>query len=455
MNGGLVRLCWTGLAAIAAAGAIGAASTPGDRTRAGGDLTVDDDTSRAFAQPAPNLPPRQLRDFTFGNRLFNTNWVIEPASVASLDGLGPRFNRVSCSACHTRDGRGRTPDSPDDPLDSALVRLSVPGVGPHGGPNPHPAYGDQLQERANPGVEPEGRTILTWRETSGSFADGQTYTLREPVLRFADLAHGPMGDDTMTSLRVASPVHGVGLLEAVTDEAILALADPDDADGDGISGRPNRVWDHERGEHRLGRFGWKANQPTIRQQTTAAAHGDIGLTSPMFPREAGADADDVETDLSGEQLDKLVFYLRTLAVPAARNADDPRVQRGESIFHAVGCASCHTPSLRTGPAAPLPQLANQTIYPYSDLLLHDMGEGLADGRPDFDATGSEWRTPPLWGIGLTETVNGHTRFLHDGRARNLTEAILWHGGESERSKEAFRALPAPDRDALIAFLESL
>jgi CxxC motif-containing protein (DUF1111 family) len=256
---------------------------------------------------------------------------------------------------------------------------------------------------------------------------------------------------------------GLGLLEAIPERTLLALADPDDRDGDGISGRPNRVWDWAQQRQVMGRFGWKANQPTVAQQATGAFLGDIGITSALFPRQnctaAQARCSTVPTggqpEISPERLDPVIFYSRTLAVPARRDLDDPVVQRGERLFAQAQCGRCHIPTLHTSPVNELPTLSHQTIHPYTDLLLHDMGAELSDERPDFDATGREWRTPPLWGIGLVFTVNGHTNFLHDGRARNVTEAILWHGGEAEAAREHFRHLPRPDREALVRFLESL
>jgi CxxC motif-containing protein (DUF1111 family) len=248
----------------------------------------------------------------------------------------------------------------------------------------------------------------------------------------------------------------------VPDTVLLGLADPDDADGDGISGRVNRVWDVEREVVAIGRFGWKSNQPTIRQQVSHAAAGDIGITSTPAPADActppqkdcRAAPSGGTPELSDAFLDKLVLYSQTLAVPHRRHAGDSQVERGGGLFVAAGCAGCHRPTLQTGPHA-LPQLAQQTIHPFTDLLLHDLGEGLADGRPDFEAGGSEWRTAPLWGLGLIRDVNGHELLLHDGRARGPAEAILWHGGEAQRAREAFRAMPRADREALVAFLRSL
>jgi CxxC motif-containing protein (DUF1111 family) len=263
---------------------------------------------------------------------------------------------------------------------------------------------------------------------------------------------------------------GLGLLEAVADEDLLAHADPDDANGDGISGRPNRVWSAGQGRVMLGRFGWKAGEPTMNDQSSHAMAGDVGIGNPIAPAAWGdctaAQAacraaptgnssryDDLEAPR--EVMDQILFYARNLAVPARRAADDPTVLRGKQLFYETGCIGCHVPKLATRRDWEVPALGGQLIWPYTDLLLHDMGEGLADHRPEGSADGREWRTPPLWGTGLTETVNGHTYFLHDGRARNLTEAILWHGGEAQAARDAFTAMSKADRDAMLAFLNSL
>ena len=429
----------------------------------GGALTRTLDNRDAFTRPAPGLTPRELRDFNFGNRVFNTNWAVAPASVDAFDGLGPAFNRVSCSGCHLRDGRGRPPLDGENEMLSMLVRLSVPGTDAHGGPKPHPAYGDQLNDRAIPGMDAEGRASIEWRERAGRYPDGETYSLREPRLRFEALAYGPLGRRTMHSARVAPAMPGMGLLEAVPESDILARADPDDRDGDGISGRANRVWNPASGRRELGRFGWKSNAANVLAQSAGAAHGDMGLTSRVFPEEncaapqaacAAAVRGD-STDLRDAHLDKLVFYLQVLAVPDRRRVDAAAEERGERRFADIGCASCHTPVLRTAPDAEPAQLAGQEFMPYSDLLLHDMGKALADGRPDFLATGREWRTAPLWGLGLVPVTNGHSFYLHDGRARSLEEAILWHGGEAQRSQQAFKRLAREDRQALLTFLQSL
>ncbi len=420
----------------------------------GGDTTRAVTGQTAFTMPAANIRQEHQRAFFFGNRLFNTNWVIAPASVKSFDGLGPLFNRVSCDGCHTQDGRGRPPLNDGETMDSMLMRLSVPDAKSANGTAPHPVYGDQLSELANPGIAAEGITKITREIMAGTFGDGDGYSLEKPSYRIEKLGYGPLRDGVMLSPRVAQQVIGLGLLEAVPESVLLANADPDDKNGDGISGRPNRVIDPVTGQETIGRFGWKANQANLVSQNAAAAHGDIGLTSPVHKEKnctatqsaclAAPKGD--ELDLSQSFLERLTLYTRLLAVPAQRNRDDTKVIEGEKLFSQFGCAACHTPTLSTDEKAPLSELANQTFHPFTDLLLHDMGEGLADDRPDNLATGSEWRTPPLWGIGHFAETNGHQRLLHDGRARGVTEAILWHGGEGAKSQEAFKN--APKRSAM-------
>ncbi|MCE9650456.1 MAG: c-type cytochrome [Parvibaculum sp.] len=428
----------------------------------GGDYTTALGNRNAFADASPVLTADERRIFFFGNRLFNTNWTTAPGSVKAFDGLGPVFNRVSCSGCHTRDGRGRPPE-PGEDFDSMLVRISIPGRAPDGGPKPHPAYGDQINDRAILGVPAEAKIDLKWQTVHGAYGDGTPYELQKPIVRVVDPAFGPLGDDLMTSPRVANQVYGLGLLEAVYQNDILKRADPDDRDGDGVSGRPNWVIDPETHEKVIGRFGWKANQATLRSQDTGAAFGDIGLSTSLHPGQncmaaqtaCAAAQTGGEPELSDEFLDKLVLYSRTLAVPARRNSHDPEVIAGGQLFAKIGCAACHSPTMKSGAMASPISLANQTFHPFTDLLLHDMGSGLADGRPDYEATGSEWRTPPLWGIGLIPDVNGHDRLLHDGRARGVAEAILWHGGEGEAARERFKELDAKERASLVAFVNSL
>ena len=278
-----------------------------------------------------------------------------------------------------------------------------------------------------------------------------------------NLGYGPLAKDVMMSPRVAPTMIGLGLLEAVPEETLQALAGRQKTQGDGVAGRINFVWDETARKTVPGRYGWKAEQPTVLQQTAGAFVGDMGITSSLMPEENHTARQGIcarqpsggHPEVSDKILNDVVIYSRTLAVPARRHWTDPAVLRGKALFGQAGCAACHVPSLQTGDCLDLPELSNQTIRPYTDLLLHDLGEGLTDNRPVFEASGRDWRTPPLWGIGLVSKVNGHTFFLHDGRARNLTEAILWHGGTAEAAREEFRGFSQTERDALIAFLDSL
>jgi CxxC motif-containing protein (DUF1111 family) len=432
----------------------------------GGDTTVDTVGPRAFRSIAPNADNDLVFDFLFGQRMFDVVWdhyIISPA----LDGLGPLFNRTACRECHEGNGRGQPPESVGAPMKSILIRLSVPGQDQHGGPNPVPKYGDQLQDRAVPGVQPEGQAIMEWEEIEGSYGDGTPYTLRKPTVKFTNLAYGDMPEDLMTSPRVAAPVIGLGLLQSIPEENLYALADPDDANGDGISGRVNIAWDAVNKKMATGRFCWKANVPTVHHQSAGAALGDMGMTTALFKtnlcepvqKDCIAMANSMAASVGSpeivpEMFDPLVGYMMLIGVPQQRDADNPAVQRGEQLFHGIGCTGCHMPTQVAGDDT-LPALQGQVFHPFTDLLVHDMGEGLADNRPDFGASGSEWRTAPLWGIGLTYEVCLCNFYLNDGRARSISEAILWHGGEAESRKEAFRNLGKDQRDDLLAFLGSL
>ncbi len=448
--------------AVGGCGDNAASYVPGEEL-SGGDTTVFDESALAFSLAARNLSGARRDPFFTGNSMFNRGWVTAPSSTTGQDGLGPTYNAGSCSGCHFKDGRGRPPETTDEEFLGLLIRLSVPGTDLHGAPAGDPSYGGQLNHRAILGVPAEGRAVVTYTEVPGTYADGIPYSLRRPTYEFVDLAFGPLAPDIMFSPRTAPAMIGLGLLEAISETTIVAFGDPDDRDGDGISGRPNRVFDPLSGSEKIGRFGWKANQPGLEQQNAGAFLGDIGITSPLFPTEncPPAQTDCLAAPEGGvpeidqTKIDQITWYSHFLAVPARRTPRDPSVLRGRDLFGTTGCATCHVTEVRTGMLDGMPELSGQTIRPYTDLLLHDMGEDLADGRPDYLADGREWRTPPLWGIGLTPIVNGHSNFLHDGRARGLAEAILWHGGEAAASRDAFRILPAGDRNALVRFLEAL
>ncbi|WP_428268345.1 di-heme oxidoredictase family protein [Haliangium sp.] len=439
----------------------GLSPEPGEELSGGEAGTVFDVGRDAYSHPLPGLDGDQERAFFRGKALFRDGWVAAPSSTQTRDGLGPLFNARSCVACHARDGRGRPPVD-DERLLSILFRLSVPGTSAIGGPVGDPTYGGQLQPYGLSGLDGDGDVRIDYEEVAGTYGDGTAYSLRRPRYELVDLAYGPASADVLVSPRVAPAMHGLGLLEAVSEDDIVALADEDDADGDGISGRPNYVWDVESEAMTLGRFGWKANQPSLLQQSAGAFNGDIGITSRLFPTDdctAGQTAcvdaaNGGDPELVDGFLDDVAFYARTLAVPGRRAWDDPEVLAGKELFSDFGCAGCHTPLLRTGPSDTA-ALAEQDIRPYTDMLLHDMGEELADHRPDFLADGREWRTAPLWGIGLIPVINQHQFLLHDGRARGLAEAILWHGGEAEDARERFRTASADERAQLITFLESL
>ncbi len=422
----------------------------------GGSQTVFDAGAGSFGHPLPFMDGDAARAHAIGDGLFGATFVSAPATLNP--GLGPIFNSVSCSSCHVADGRGKPP-SEGEPLLSMLFRISVPGSGSHGGPAPVPGFGGQLQQRAVFGTEPEAQVSTIWSTTSVTLADGTMVELREPSYSVFS-AYSSWPGDALLSPRVAPPVFGLGLLAAIDANGIRSRADATDADGDGISGKANEVWDIEHNTMTLGRFGWKAEQPSLLQQSAGAYSEDMGITNPLFPQESSFgqpqyDGRADETEVTDSVLHAVTFYVRTLAVPARRDVQAENVALGEQVFHDAACDRCHTPEQRTGVDVSFPPLSNQRIFPYSDLLLHDMGPGLSDGRPAYQALGEEWRTPPLWGIGLTQVVNGHQNFLHDGRARSLLEALLWHGGEAQRSRDAVRDMSTHEREALLSFLNSL
>jgi CxxC motif-containing protein (DUF1111 family) len=365
--------------------------------------------------PVPGLTPTELAAFARGDEEFERPFA--PAT-----GLGPIFNDVSCAACHSGDGRGR--------LENVLTR-----VGTHADGFLIQLGGPQIQEKAIAGAHPEAI---------------------------------PAG--VPISRRLPPPVFGVGLIEAIPEAAILALADPNDANGDGISGRANIVdapdyvpaYEPGAGVGRLGRFGRKAQVSTLLQQTVAAYQQDIGITSDYLPEEnrnplAGASADAVDRvpdpEIPASTVLSVVTYIRMLQPPAP-GTETPRRTEGRAAFNETGCASCHVASFTTGPS-PVAVLSGRTIEPYSDFLLHDMGDALADNRPDGQASGREWRTTPLWGLRvMRDFLGGHAFLMHDGRARTIEEAILMHGGEALRARDAFAALAPAKRAALLDFVES-
>lgn len=424
---------------------------------AGGTTTIFSSGPDAYTFPLANLDEAGIERHFIADGIFGQQFVSAPA--AQFGGIGPLFNQNSCESCHIRNGRGIVPQYEGDPATGLLLRLSIPGQGMYGSIIPVPGFGGQLQPKAMFNVVAEGTMSKTEITQLVTYLSGEQVNLIRPVYRIAH-PYIPLPDDLLISPRLAPPIYGLGLLEAIPEADILAHEDESDLDADGISGKANRVWDVLEQRVALGRFGWKAENPTAGQQAADAAHNDMGLTSYYFPEEHCegqsncTDGLQSDLDVDEETTNLFAFYFQTVAVPAPRQYDHPDVVRGRQLFEEIKCAACHTPKHITG-AHPIVSLAYQTIYPYTDLLLHDMGEGLTDDRPTYLATGNEWRTPPLWGIGLTQVVNPKATFLHDGRAATLEEAILWHGGEAETSKEAFRTMSPSDREALLAFLESL
>lgn len=434
-----------------------------DQLSGGNNGTVFDDSKNAFGYQMPGISEDEGLLFFVGNSFFNQNWVSAPASAKARDGLGPLLNAKSCSSCHFKDGRGKPVEVTGQFSNGFLIRLSVPGTDEHGGPLGEPIYGGQFSDMSIQGINKEGDIEVEYLYITGTYDDGTTYELRKPIYTLTNLNYGDMANNVMMTARIGQQMIGLGLLEAIGESGILAHQDINDANGDGVSGKPNYVWDVKSQSVQLGIFGWKANQPSLLQQVAGAFQGDLGIKSYLFTSENHTqnqteclDLDDGgEIEIDEDDLMKTVLYSSSLAVPARRHISDKSVIEGEALFDQLNCVACHVKTYTTGNSHNLTYLNNQVIHPYSDLLLHDMGDGLADNRPDYLATGNEWRTQPLWGIGLIETVNGHTNFLHDGRARNIEEAILWHGGEAENSVNKFKALTKTQRQAVIDFVNSL
>jgi len=419
----------------------------------GGSGTNFDDLDRnAFGHPSAALTFEQEYGFHLGEAVFDRPWVVAPSSTIASDGLGPLYNARACAGCHIKDGRGHPPEAGDTNVVSMLFNLGDPSGAPD------PVFGVQLQDQAIVGMEGEGRVQVRYDPVSFTYPDGTMIELRRPVYA----TDAPLGPGIALKPRIAPPMIGLGLIEAIAPDDILSHADPYDADGDGISGRA-----HHLGDGAIGRFGWKATTASLLEQSALAFLNDMGLSTSVFPiahgdctepqvvcRTAIHGDEGGHPEIADDLLALVTFYTGNLAVPARRDADDPAVLAGKELFYSVGCTSCHLPKFATRADA-APEQRNQLIWPYSDFLLHDLGPGLADPVATAGADGAEWRTQPLWGIGLTEAVNGHTFFLHDGRARSLEEAILWHGGEAEAARDAFANLDANARAKIIRFLESL
>ena len=430
----------------------------------------------AFSHASANMSFERELDFQIGNAFFRRLWVSSPASTTTSDGLGPLFNARACQRCHIKDGRGHAPTSADDNAVSMLMRLSIPKsidtsdkaltIG-------DPVYGGQLQDFSVAGLNAEGQISIEYDEIPVELSSGEIINLRKPKYEIKNLMYGDLHKDIMLSPRIAPQMIGLGLLEAIDARDILSQEDIDDVDEDGISGKANLVWSNSEQKMMLGRFGLKAGQPTLTDQNQAAFNGDLGLSTPVHTNAYGdctdsqkaclrmpngtdsKNDDSIPVEVSAEIVEQVLHYSRNLAVPARRNVDDVDVLAGKKIFYQSGCIACHTPKYITPRDTAEVEQSRQLIWPYTDMLLHDMGEGLADNSPEGLADGREWRTPPLWGIGLTPLVNKHSEYLHDGRARNLLEAILWHDGEALESKQKVIDMSKVDRENLLKFIESL
>lgn len=458
-------------------------SLSANEKNAGGQHTHQKPANRlSFSHPSPALSMDKKLDFHVGKAIFEKIWVFAPSSTTASDGLGPLYNARSCVRCHKGNGRGMIEGNKSS-SPALFLRLSIPpSTAKHQallasgkvGFISEPTYGKQLQTFAYPGGKAEGQLVVNYKPIKIALMGGEVVEIQLPSYHIKDLGYGPIHQELLFSPRIAPPIIGLGLLEAITENDILKLADPEDKNKDGISGKANIVWDEKEQTSKLGRFGWKAGTPSLEQQNNAALSGDLGISSWMFPLHSGECTEkqteclrqkhgNIRRDKPGQDrleasrvmTDLLVFYTRNIAVPSVRKIENLNRKKGKALFYQAGCQQCHQPSFVTGENTEQASLANQTIWPYTDLLLHDMGKGLADNRSEFLANGQEWRTPPLWGIGLTKTVSNDSFYLHDGRARTLLEAILWHGGEAEAAKQTIIKMDYEHRQQLISFLESL
>ncbi|MCC7429671.1 thiol oxidoreductase, partial [bacterium] len=379
-------------------------SNDSESVLAGGKTTIFSSGPDAFALPAANLETDNVNRHFLADAAFGQQFVTAPSE--QFGGIGPLYNQNSCESCHVRNGRGTIPEFDGDPNSGLLLRISVPGSGTNGSIIPVPGFGGQLQNKAIFDVVPEGKITKTEVEKIVNYLDGSSATLKQPTYGIAE-SYIPLPENVLISPRVAPPVFGLGLLEAIPENTLLALADESDSNGDGISGKPNQVWDVLTQQINIGRFGWKAEEPTVNQQSAGAANNDMGLTNNFFTTEhCDGQPNCTEglqstTDLDDETTLLMGFYAQTLGVPASRNHNKSEVLKGKALFTQLNCSGCHTPQFTTGTHV-IAELSNQVIFPYTDLLLHDLGEGLADNRPTFQANGKEWRTSPLWGIGLTK-----------------------------------------------------
>ena len=444
-----------------------------DTHMSGGKTTNFVKNKNSYSLPARNLDKNLRINFLVGNSLFRRIW--EDAATSeniAKDGLGPFFSSTSCDGCHISDGRGHLPTLEiDEDLVSAVIQIGQPAKieNVYEKNRDDSIYGGQLSEFSTESVLEEAEISIKYEFLNVAYDDGSIIQLKKPRVIIDKLNYGNLESNTSSSIRIAQMMIGLGLIENIAEENILKLEDVDDSDGDGISGKANYSWDLQENKFKLGRFGWKASQPTVLQQTADAFYHDMGLSNKFYPNASNCTESQVECnksisgnseiydnfEVSNDQLDLVTFYSSQLGVPAARNQKKPDVIAGRKLFYDIGCNSCHVEKHITRGDGPFENLNNQVISPYSDFLLHDMGEGLSDDVPEFQANGNEWRTPPLWGIGLTKIVSGRESYLHDGRAETLEEAILWHGGESILTINKFKKLDINERNQLLKFISSL
>lgn len=436
---------------------------------------------QALSQPTNSLGANGDIDFNLGKAMFKKLWAPAPSATQASNGLGPLFNSRSCLSCHLKHGRGHVPDIgfPNEDANSMLIRLSIKPQNAvqqkkitDGSVNTivEPIYGGQLQDIAASGFAAEGKISVNWTYSDIELSDGRVVQLRQPKFTINNLAYGGLHADVMSSARIATQMVGMGLIDAIPEADILAEADPDDVDGDGISGRANMVWNIAAQKPTLGRFGWKAVQPNLYQQVASAFSIDIGISNPLFAKPSGdCTASQTEClaapngntvrmggyELSQQLLELTTYFNANLAVPHRKVAAQANILAGKQAFYESGCISCHKPKYITGTDSEFKNLHNELIWPYSDFLLHDMGAGLADHRPEAQATGFEWRTPPLWALGASKHLGKNWQLLHDGRARTIEEAILWHGGEAAQAAGAYMTLSTSEQQALVEFVKSL
>ncbi|WP_058368717.1 di-heme oxidoredictase family protein [Psychrobacter sp. ENNN9_III] len=415
---------------------------------AGGNATITADISRPFLQIMPNLPSSALGGVSPGRELFITQWTPANQGRVLFDGVGPLFNANACTQCHSAEGRKPIYANDGELSNAILFRLGdAQGVA-------HAYYGEQMQHQsidASIATEGKMRYIATVEDDKKSRSIRFEFTPTD--------SNQPLGD-TAISGRISPQLVGMGLLDLIPEADIIAASDANDDNKDGISGRVH--WVNEGPDQRIGRFGWKAINSSLRTQNANAMSQDMGLTTSIFMDPnctvnqpiCWTAANGGTPEVSDSSLDAVTDFMTALAVPERRVSNLSTFNQGANLFTQVGCAGCHTPKQKTGDSDRFPLLSQQTIYPYTDLLLHDMGAGLDDGVKEKNAESFEWRTPPLWGIGIV-AKDPEARFLHDGRASSLTEAILWHGGEAEGAKTRFKQLPVEQKKMLLSFLNGI